>query len=610
MQDGLGNKVSEGLTVQRVGSVLVLSLAAKAGQAADPLVDPSLRGSLIDTLTHLPPDLAAVLLSVHGADAQALPEAGDAGAKTAQDLRHLANIIEDAPVPVAILLGGHVAGPLADLALAARARLAGPDVRIGFSALSIGHMPQAGGSLRLPRLVGAEQALRLWRTAKAIPVEEAVAIGLIDHVVEAEDRATAALAAIQAGEVPAMLDPPRDAGLRDGRAFLSILAAERAAMAGRQVLAAEAALLQCMEAALLLPPAQAKGLEEVMSAEVAQSDVALALTHIRRAELRAAEGPAALAALPVTPTRHLGVAGVELGLAGVVLTALARGRKITIADPDKPRLVQFLEAVAARQEVAVQEGRLTADQRDSDWARLVATLDLGALDGCDLIIATSETAPNLARRGRPLLVTGRGALSADALRLTLTARMAELALPAAAVGPVVRQSFGFLTSLGLQVVLTGQQAPSGIAGRLSSAGGLALRRMSELGVPAEAIISAMVNFGLPAPNLAASQPAAPRDMAEDEILWRWLSALANEGARLLAAGVVSSPLDIDLVAVAGLGFPRHRGGPLHMADQRGLIIVRRDLLRWASEGDVWTPVPALDALVSVGRGFSGSIKTG
>jgi len=45
-----------------------------------------------------------------------------------------------------------------------------------------------------------------------------------------------------------------------------------------------------------------------------------------------------------------------------------------------------------------------------------------------------------------------------------------------------------------------------------------------------------------------------------------------------------------------------------MADQRGVMILRRDLKRWGEEAEVWQPVPALDALVSVGRGFAASIR--
>ncbi len=630
MQDGCGGNVTNGLTILQDGPVVVLTLSAPkaapkspASSPADPLRDPAARGALTMALEAPPPGARVLLLQIMGADPNALPEAGEAGAAAEAALRRLCAAVEGAALPVAVLLDGPVAGPLADLALAARLRLAGPRLRMAFPALSLGRMPSGGSAMRLARLLGAEQALRLWRQGRPVTAAEALSIGLIDRVLDkagAEELTAAAQAALHPGADPvldallaeAATDPlPRQPGLRDGRAYLASIAAARADLAaGAQISSADLALLDSMEAALLLPAAQAADLDAVLCDEVAGSETAAALTHIRRAEMRAAQVPPALAAVPVVATRHLGVSGAEQGLAGLVLTALARGRKVTVADPDRGRLVAFLETVASRQEMAVQEGRLTAGQRDTDWARLVPALEPAALDECELILAAAGAALPDERRGRPVLVAGRGALPAGAFRLMLSGRLAELALPAETPAPAARQALAFLSALGLMVVLTGQQTATGVAVRLSSAGGQALRRLVEIGVPAADVSAAMTGFGLPAPPLPEAPDMPPRPMPATQIVDRWLGALANEGARLLSAGVVSSPLDIDLVAVAGLGFPRHRGGPLHLADQRGLIILRRDLLNWAADGEIWKPVPAWDALVSVGRGFAGAIRTG
>ncbi|MDP4033084.1 MAG: 3-hydroxyacyl-CoA dehydrogenase family protein, partial [Pseudorhodobacter sp.] len=125
------------------------------------------------------------------------------------------------------------------------------------------------------------------------------------------------------------------------------------------------------------------------------------------------------------------------------------------------------------------------------------------------------------------------------------------------------------------------------------------------------ILSALSAFGLAAPALPQVEaPPGLRLMSGQEIVNRWLGALANEGARLLAAGLAQAASDIDLVAVHGLGLPVESGGPMHQADQRGLMILRRDLRLWGAEAEVWKPVPALDALVSVGRGFADGVSRG
>ena len=84
-------------------------------------------------------------------------------------------------------------------------------------------------------------------------------------------------------------------------------------------------------------------------------------------------------------------------------------------------------------------------------------------------------------------------------------------------------------------------------------------------------------------------------------LRRWLAALANEGLRLVEAGIARHGSDIDHVLVAGHGFPRWQGGPMHQADRRGLMVLRHDLRLWAEEDAIWHPAPLLDRLI--GRGL-------
>jgi len=99
-----------------------------------------------------------------------------------------------------------------------------------------------------------------------------------------------------------------------------------------------------------------------------------------------------------------------------------------------------------------------------------------------------------------------------------------------------------------------------------------------------------------------ADPAPMRPMTEDEVLRRWQGAMANEGLRLLDARVALHPSDIDLVLVAGFAFPRWRGGPMHHAASRGLLVLRRDLRQWQQDdAGLWSPHPLLDRLIAEGR---------
>jgi len=103
---------------------------------------------------------------------------------------------------------------------------------------------------------------------------------------------------------------------------------------------------------------------------------------------------------------------------------------------------------------------------------------------------------------------------------------------------------------------------------------------------------------------------APRRIDDDEIVGRCILALVNEGARLLDEGVAERASDIDVVYLAGYGFPAHRGGPMLYADTLGLYNVVRTLRNFAANphGDpaFWEPAPRLVRLVAQGKELTGS----
>ena len=104
---------------------------------------------------------------------------------------------------------------------------------------------------------------------------------------------------------------------------------------------------------------------------------------------------------------------------------------------------------------------------------------------------------------------------------------------------------------------------------------------------------------------AAKARGITRHPVEDqEILDRILTALANEGARILEEGYAIRAGDIDIIYNYGFGFPRHRGGPMWHADQTGLktVLARVNQYR-ARFGDYWTAAPLLEQLVAQGRTF-------
>jgi len=101
---------------------------------------------------------------------------------------------------------------------------------------------------------------------------------------------------------------------------------------------------------------------------------------------------------------------------------------------------------------------------------------------------------------------------------------------------------------------------------------------------------------------------APRRIADGEIVERCIYALVNEGAQLLDEGIALRASDIDVVYLAGYGFPRYRGGPMFYADTVGLYNVARSMRRFAANphGDpaFWKPAARLARLAAEGKTFN------
>ncbi|MCA0239926.1 MAG: enoyl-CoA hydratase/isomerase family protein [Proteobacteria bacterium] len=97
----------------------------------------------------------------------------------------------------------------------------------------------------------------------------------------------------------------------------------------------------------------------------------------------------------------------------------------------------------------------------------------------------------------------------------------------------------------------------------------------------------------------------PRAFSAEDIVRRYLAAMVNEGAKVVAEGIALRPLDVDVTFINGYGFPRHRGGPMKYADMVGLPRILADIRAFAQEDPLfWQPAPLLEQLVAAGRDFA------
>ena len=580
-----------GLRVELRDGILVLTLAHP------PLnhLGPGLRAALVQAVRD-PGAARGIVLTADGpAFAPHLPIDPD-GSDPA--LSVLCQSVAECPIPVVAVLQGLVTGPGAELALSARARLATPSVRISFPDVALGLCPAGGTTWRLPRLVGPHAALRLLLTGRAVPASEALSLGLIDGVTDTAPLAAAMrlAGALAVGDL--LHRPSPDAAVWQAAIADARVDPLARMQAGRKI-------VDCVEAALLLPAENAFQFEASARSDLEQTPDSAGLRAAARAERRALAIPPVLGRLQPMSVDRLGLVGLAPDLARLAVAALSRGLSVTWAFPDALARQQGLSAVEAGIAEGERSGNLAPDRAHEMRGRLTATEDRLALATTPLVVSDQPLGESGSWGGLPgvaQLVLG-GAEGAMGLGLAPAGRTCEVALPADLLPLSRATALAGLRRIGLAPVLVGHRPVVGA--RMADAGRTALAWLIARGVPQRLAASALSGFGMRlAEPVSVEVPAVLRAMSGAEVLHRWLAALANEGARLLDEGIARRPSDIDHLMIAGHHFPRWQGGPMHQADRRGLMVLRHDLRTWGAEATLWSPAPMIDRLIREGQTFA------
>lgn len=591
------------IAAERDGTVLVLTLAHPPVNA----LSVALRRNLLAALQAAADDPAVAAIVLRSA----LPSFS-AGADmrefdhppAAPFLPDLCQAIEAMEKPVIAAISGAALGGGLELALAAHGRVASESATFGLPEVTLGLLPGAGGTQRLPRLIGAEQALSMMLTGRSVRAVEALATGLLDAVVAGDPTGRAKeLARDMATAAPLRTRERRD-GMRDGRAYLAAVERARRSLAPSR-LTAPARIVDCVAAAQLLPFDQGVAYERAAFAELLAAEESAGLRHAFRAERPLLRPPAAFAGQSPAGVTTVTVWGATARGTDLALRALAAGLRVTLADPSREAVVAALNAIAARQEADVAAGRLSPEARDADWARLATLVAPERLGGDAVLLAQADPPPVAA-------AALRLAFGVDAPPPAVAVALSEGARPLAEITwsegqptePAAR-AYHLARRLRWRPVVTGKGGP--IARRLAAALSGAVAHLAAAGHDPRDIATALAAHGI-----AAEGPAATVADAEG-IALRCLGALANEGARLFTEGAVSHPDDIDAIAILSGIMARFTGGPMYQADRRGLLVLRRDLTLWSREAPaLWLPDPLITKCLSAGIGLGdvARVRTG
>ncbi len=206
----------------------------------------------------------------------------------APDLPDVVEFLDTFEKPVVAALHGTALGGGLELSLACHYRVAAPGTKLGLPEVTLGILPGAGGTQRLPRLIGVRAALEMIVGGALIPVAKAHALGIVDAVVEGELGAAAVDFArrVVAERRPLSRVSARSAALEDPGEF------ERATKDANERWRGYLALFHCIEAvraAVELPFAQGIERERALFKELMSSSQSRAQRHVFFGEREAAK---------------------------------------------------------------------------------------------------------------------------------------------------------------------------------------------------------------------------------------------------------------------------------------------------------------------------------
>ncbi|HEY8538617.1 MAG TPA: enoyl-CoA hydratase-related protein, partial [Steroidobacteraceae bacterium] len=293
-------------------------------------------------------------------------------------LRQVQEVVENSTKPVVAAMHGTALGGGLELALTAHYRIASRTARCGLPEVKLGLLPGAGGTQRLPRIVGVETALEMITSGRHVPAVEAHSLGLIDEL--ADDDATLRSAAIAfAKRVVAERRPlrrirDRNEKLDEARARPGLVDEFRKANARqfRGFLAPEYCM-RAIEAALSLPFDEALKEERRLFDELEQGLQSKAQRYVFFAERQVAKVPDVPADTPVRTVEQVAVIGAGTMGGGIAMAFLNAGFPVVLVEANAQALERGLGVIRRNYESTVAKGRLTREQVDERMARLRST---------------------------------------------------------------------------------------------------------------------------------------------------------------------------------------------------------------------------------------------
>jgi 3-hydroxyacyl-CoA dehydrogenase len=288
--------------------------------------------------------------------------------------------IETSGKPFVAAIRGAALGGGFELALGCDARVAAPDAIVGLPEITLGFIPGAGGTQRLPRLLGVSRALEIVTSGRRLPAKEAAELGIIDAIVSGDLLGEAVEFAKGISEKRRLRDRAVPEEPAEAIAEAESRALKKAA--GKDWIG-EA--IDAVKRAASEPFDDALAHERAVFQRLRVSEEAFALRHLFFAERAAGRMPG----LDETSARRIDsvalIGGGAMG-SGIAVAMLSRGVKVTLLERDAEALETGTKRVRGLLERSVQTGHATAADVEARLAAFSGTVDQAAMHDADLVL--------------------------------------------------------------------------------------------------------------------------------------------------------------------------------------------------------------------------------
>ena len=313
------------------------------------------------------------------------------GAMAGPGLPEVQAQIEDSPKPVVAAIHGTALGGGLEVALCAHYRVAVPSARLGLPEVALGLLPGAGGTQRLPRVVGPERALEMMTSGRHVPAKEALAGGLVDELVEEgklKDGAIAFARKVAAEGRPLRKIRDQNEKVEAARGKPEIFADFRKANARkfRGFLAPEYNI-RCIEAAVNQPFEEGLATERKLFLELMSGSQSAAQRYSFFAERTAQKIPDVPDDTALIPVKKVGIIGAGTMGGGIAMNFANAGIPVVIVEVKQDALDRGLATIRKNYERTASRGGITAEQVEQRCALISGSLSMeDSFKDVDLVI--------------------------------------------------------------------------------------------------------------------------------------------------------------------------------------------------------------------------------